>query len=381
MQGHNVGASPGSTHRPTAVAQPAADAWARNASLSVDLPIPGSPSISTSCGRPDRAVSSAATSACHSRSRSTSSVRGAVTRCSGAITTGAGASGAVNNRVVSWARMRLSSSRSSGPGSSPSSSSNIERAVDRARRASACRLLRYNASASNAHSRSLSGCSSTAVCNFDTASVWRPKRKQDVEAILDRGLALAVEPHHDWLNLVFRPDAAQRRATPQRQCLVEELQCIPVPCGTDFVPCRRDQRPEPMHIDLVGGELQQVARCLGDEDLRRGSGDAVRFQRPTQPRDVALQRAQRGTGRLVTPQPVDQSFDGDDTPDIERQVRDDGALLRATQLDRMAVVSHLDRTENVHRQHAGEGTSRQAGPELPYGARGSSVRAAARFGR
>ncbi len=173
MHGHSDGARPGSTHRPTAVLQPMADACARKASLRVDLPIPGSPSISTSCGRPEPAASSAVTSACHSCNRSTNSVRGAATR-SGTVATGGCGCGAVNSSVVSWARMRLSSSRSSGPGSRPSSSSSIDRAVDSARSASACRLLRYSARASKAHNRSRNGCSSTAVCSLDTASECRP---------------------------------------------------------------------------------------------------------------------------------------------------------------------------------------------------------------
>ena len=82
-----------------------------------------------------------------------------------------------------------------------------------------------------------------------------------------------------------------------------------------------------------------------------GTGLTLRLHGASQARHVALQGAEWCARRLVSPQPVDQTFDRHDTADVDREMGDDGALLRSTEVERDAIASHFDRSEHVHREH------------------------------
>src|SRR3954453_9047707 len=99
-----------------------------------------------------------------------------------------------------------------------------------------------------------------------------------------------------------------------------------------------------------------VTRVNG-QDPPRGPGQnlgtsvAVRrsvTEDPAKPRDVRLQRQRRPRGRLVAPQLLDKSVQGDDTPRIQRQQREHRALLRATQAKLGSVDLSGHRTEETY---------------------------------
>jgi hypothetical protein len=86
---------------------------------------------------------------------------------------------------------------------------------------------------------------------------------------------------------------------------------------------------EALRVDLLGVDLEAVARAVADEQRRRGAALAVRLQEGAQVRDADGERARGHLARDVVPGGVEQRVSPDRPPRIEQQPRQDRALLRA----------------------------------------------------
>ena len=137
VHGHRAGAPASSAQRLQATDQPAARAASAAASASRVLPIPASPSTTTTAARPALTCPATACRWASSVRRPTSpSVTGTG---DGAGVTGMRGRGMRSSSVGSWFSTARSRSRSSGPGSMPSSSRSSSAQRRRASRASAWR--------------------------------------------------------------------------------------------------------------------------------------------------------------------------------------------------------------------------------------------------
>ena len=88
-----------------------------------------------------------------------------------------------------------------------------------------------------------------------------------------------------------------------------------------------------MHVELAGGDLQDVAAGPGEQDLV-----AKRF---AQLRDVALQRLGGGLRRLFAPELLDQALAPDELVRPQRKDREQLALSAAADDERPIAVSDL----------------------------------------
>ena len=172
-QGHRGGATSCCGHRPQAVGIPA-DSNAR--STNRVLPMPGSPSTSTTVVRPACALSRASARAARASVRPTNGASLAAPRdvdvdVDAATAAGAGGAGC---SCGSWRRIATSSCCRSGPGSMPSSSASRSRAERNACSASACRPQRQSATASSSQDRSRNGCVATCASRSVSAACGRP---------------------------------------------------------------------------------------------------------------------------------------------------------------------------------------------------------------
>jgi hypothetical protein len=100
-------------------------------------------------------------------------------------------------------------------------------------------------------------------------------------------------------------------------------------------------------VEVVGVQHDAVARRLVHDHRRRDPGRTLRFQQPTQVRDVGLHRREGLRRRLRAPQLLDQTVEGDHRARVEQQDRQDGALLRAPEDQRPSRVEDLQRPEDV----------------------------------
>ena len=70
-----------------------------------------------------------------------------------------------------------------------------------------------------------------------------------------------------------------------------------------------------------------------------------------QAEDVLVQVPIRAFGWLRTPELVGQPVDAHGLVRMQEQTRDEGALLRGTERQHLAVPDHLERTQDLEGQH------------------------------
>ena len=131
-------------------------------------------------------------------------------------------------------------------------------------------------------------------------------------------------------------DVGERRATPQRERLAR--------CAIRHEPL------ESSRVDLVVGDAQLVA-APAREDLERVPVSAV-VQRPPQLRDVLLDHLRRARRRLLAPQPREQRVSRHGAVGVDREHRQQGALLTGHQRDRPPADKGLDRAQDAHAHDA-----------------------------
>ena len=160
--------------------------------------------------------------------------------------------GATGRSDGSWARIRCSSSRSSGPGSSPSSSTSTPRAVWNVRSASTWRPWRYWAVISSAHQ-----CSSTGSVTTSASS----SAARRVEVLVGAHLDLEPAAPAPTAPLVRGERSRRGRARCRR--------------------CRRtDGRAPATRLIAAGNALRQGRRRLRRTPARAAPRTASRRSRP-----------------------------------------------------------------------------------------------------
>ena len=108
----------------------------------------------------------------------------------------------------------------------------------------------------------------------------------------------------------------------------------------------REQPLEAPDVDLLATDAQLVAAPVRDDRVAL----THRVDRLAQMRHVQLDQLARRRGRRFAPQSVDQLVGRHRRAGVQREQREQRALLRATERDRVAVRRHLDRSEqqDVH---------------------------------
>ena len=163
---------------------------------------------------------------------------------------------------------------------------------------------------------------------------------------------------------VSRP--ANGFAAPQAEGLREQL-------GGRLVrlrrPGQRDQPAEPVEVDRLRVDGQQVAARLALDPHLRGVGDG-----PPQPGQVAVERAGGPLRGVLAPHPVDQLVDRDRTARLDEQHAQHAPLPGMTEVDGPAVYPGLHRAEHPElRRHPTSATSTDVPPGIPHRTRGFKI--------
>ncbi len=129
-------------------------------------------------------------------------------------------------------------------------------------------------------------------------------------------------------------ELGERLAAPEGECLVEQLR---PPRGL-VRPGLVDEPPHPGYVQLLRLEAHEIAR--------RPRLDHVRPERLPQLGDEVLQRRRGGRGRCPVPERIEEPVERDDAPGLEQERRQQRALLRAAESDRLAVCTSFERAED-----------------------------------
>jgi hypothetical protein len=160
-----------------------------------------------------------------------------------------------------------------------------------------------------------------------------------VDAQLQRLEPLLLEPRDLGGGERERSEIGQRRATPQRERVLQRLgRGAGVP-GLEGPPALGDQPREAVGVDLGGVRPDRVARGGGDQDV-------LAAERPPQARDVHLHGLGRRGRRVLAPQRERDALGAHRLARAQEQQREQPARLRAAERQRAAVVAHLERAED-----------------------------------
>ena len=140
----------------------------------------------------------------------------------------------------------------------------------------------------------------------------------------------------------FGVELGQRRPLPQPQRLRRTSSAAAVPPGA--AARLLDQLGEPVHIDRVRVDLEQVARAPGHHQ-RLGQADRPQRLRSRDTRPCSALSAL--CGQVLAPQAVDQVLGGHHPARVEQQQRQQRPLRRPAQHDRGAVDDDLQRPEQA----------------------------------
>src|SRR5262249_44022126 len=151
-----------------------------------------------------------------------------------------------------------------------------------------------------------------------------------LDGLLDRDQAQLLQPPGLGCRERLLEHAGERRSLPERERLAPALA---------FDELLEQQRIHPRGVDpkLLSPALREDVRVAGAVD-----------QAP-QLRDVLLDHLRRRGRRVLAPQAVDEPLERHGLVGAEREHRQHGLLLRAGQLDRMAVQLDVDGTKDADR--------------------------------
>ena len=162
----------------------------------------------------------------------------------------------------------------------------------------------------------------------------RADRELRLRPLLDEREMELLEPRDLLARERLVAELRQRLASPEGERVVEQGRAPHRLARAGGV----DEAPHAGQVELLGLEPHEVAR--------RARLDHVRAERLPQLGDEVLERRRRGRGRIVLPQRLEETVGRDDPSRLEQQHREQRALLRAAELDRLSVSTGLERTED-----------------------------------
>ena len=122
------------------------------------------------------------------------------------------------------------------------------------------------------------------------------------------------------------------------------------------VASEHDEPLEPLRVELVGFDAQEIAVGSGRQPATRDVRGPIGLERAAQLGDVHPQRGRRAGRWIAFPQLFDQLLARDRAIRAHREEHQQLPRLRTSKTDRRAVVTHLERAEHAN-LHAGASTS------------------------
>ena len=154
------------------------------------------------------------------------------------------------------------------------------------------------------------------------------------DPFLDDGQAQLLETPDLGLGENLVSEVRQRRSTPERQRLTEQLG----PFGRFALTGPSDESLEPQQVELFRLEPKPVAGRPGLEQFRP--------DRLAELGDEVLERGPRRPRRALAPEELDQPLGRNHVVHVEQEQREQGSLLLSGQRYRHPVVEHLERPED-----------------------------------
>ena len=187
------------------------------------------------------------------------------------------------------------------------------------------------------------------------------QREIGVDPILERGGAQLLQTGDVRLRERLVAQVGERRASPEAEGIAQNVRGALRVTGSKPASRRGDALHEHIGVQLTRLDPEEVrvpARL--EEARRRVFGSALLPKRPSQARDVHLERLRRRRRRLGTPQPVDQDVLGDHLVRVQEQDGQERTWLLPAEIDVGAVARGYDRPEDAEPQTIAVAATRHA---------------------
>ena len=158
-----------------------------------------------------------------------------------------------------------------------------------------------------------------------------PEGEVGVDTILQRGQAQLIHAPNRCLCEGLEREVCEGGAAPETQRLAQLRRGLLRSPSAERGAAVAEELLEPIQVDLIGVEPDEVAGTLSDEDLAR------RAEQLAQLRHVDLDRVGGRRRRLLAPELVDQAIGRDDLIRVEDQDDEQRSPLRAAELERPPV--------------------------------------------
>ena len=145
--------------------------------------------------------------------------------------------------------------------------------------------------------------------------------EQELESIFDRRYPHLLQARALGLDPLAVADVAQGWSPPEGKRFVHDGQSVPGSPVRDQPAGAGQEVLEPVDVDGVRLDGQQVARRAGEEDVAR---DAGRDEGPAQFRHPDLEGVGGVGGQVLAPERVGEGVDGDDPSWVEREPGEQG---------------------------------------------------------
>ena len=316
-------------------APPARWTSAASSAASRVLPMPTGPLTTTSSPAPARARSQRAPSHASSRSRPTSATAAPARSSSGSPSVS-------SSSAASWRRIASCNSRSSGPGSTPISSTSNRRAL-------AKRLQRLGlapAAIEREHPLTAQALAQR-VLGHERLELGHQigvaaERQVGVDAPLQRHRAPLLEPGDLGLRERLVRDVGQRGPAPQRQGLAQPRRRVAGSVERERLPTVVHQPLEAVEVELAVLHVDHVSAAS-----RLKAPPLAVVERATQLTDVVLQHLRRRRRRRLAPQGVDHPLAPHRLVAMQQQEDQDAAQAALTEPDRAIPVGDLERAQQA----------------------------------
>jgi hypothetical protein len=164
-----------------------------------------------------------------------------------------------------------------------------------------------------------------------------PRPQVGVDALLEGDQAQLLEPGDLRLGELLVAEVGERGPVPEAERLAESGRGeLVLPARSQRL-CLPHQAFEPVQVELVAPQLEQVAR--------RPRADPLGAERPAQAEDVHLHGLARAPRRGSGPELVDHTVAGDDLVGVQEQEREHGALPAGAERDAPVAVANLEGSE------------------------------------
>ena len=178
------------------------------------------------------------------------------------------------------------------------------------------------------------------------------EREVRLDPVLERRHAELVETSGLGLRKGLEGQVGERRTTPERQGLTQELRRALGALLRERTLALGEQALEPRQVEVAVPDPELVSAAGGHENRGGIALGATVFEHLAEPGDVHTNALHGSVGRALAPECIDQAVDRDGLVHVQQEYRENGARLGSPEGERASVCEDLEWPEDAEIHHS-----------------------------